>query len=147
MLLKLAVAVVLSAAVMVACTSGASDRSPNPGTPAGSVTLLAPADFRSSIAGSDVFVVNVHTPYEGEIAGTDAFIPFDEIADRADQLPDDKSAPLYIYCRSGRMSAEATPALQRLGYTNIIDLDGGMRAWEEAGLPLLNRQATRPGGG
>jgi len=29
--------------------------------------------------------------------------------------------------------------LERLGYTNIIDLKGGMQAWEEAGLPLLHR--------
>jgi hypothetical protein len=40
------------------------------------------------------------------------------------------------------MSAEATPVLQRLGYTNIIDLKGGMNAWRDAGLPLLNRNLS-----
>ena len=149
MMLKLTSALILSAAVMVGCASSASDTDmrPTPAKPTGSVTLLAPVDFQSSITRSDVFVVNVHTPYEGEIEGTDAFIPFDEIQEHAVELPTDKSAPLYIYCRSGRMSAEATPDLQRLGYTNIIDLAGGMQAWEEAGLPLVHRQAVRPTGG
>lgn len=78
----------------------------------------------------------MHIPYEGHIEGTDAFVPFDEIDANADDLPADKDAPLFIYCRSGRMSAEATPDLQRLGYTNIIDLKGGMQAWESAGLPV-----------
>lgn len=146
MMMKLMAALIVGTAVMVGCTSTASNSSvsPTPGTPSGIVTLLAPADFQSSITGADVFVVNVHIPYEGEIAGTDAFIPFDEIQERAAELPADKSAPLYVYCRSGRMSAEATPDLQRLGYTNIFDLDGGMRAWEEAGLPLVQGSAARP---
>ena len=81
----------------------------------------------------------MHVPYEGEIAGTDAFIPFDDIAGHADALPDDKDAPLYIYCMSGRMSAEATPDLQELGYTNVIDLEGGMEAWQAAGLGIVQR--------
>lgn len=148
-MLKLTSALILLAAFVVGCASSDGDTnvSPTPSKPSGSVTLLAPADFRSSIASSDVFVVNVHIPYEGEIEGTDAFIPFDEIEEHAAELPADKSAPLYIYCRSGRMSAEATPELQRLGYTNIIDLAGGMRAWEESGLPLVHRQVFRPAGG
>ncbi len=149
MILKLTAALILGAAVAAGCTSGASDtdRSPTPDSPAGSVRILAPAEFQSAITGADVFVVNVHIPYEGEIAGTDAFIPFDEIQKHAAELPADKSAPLYIYCRSGRMSADATPALQRLGYTNIVDLAGGMRAWEEAGLPLTHRAVARATGG
>lgn len=108
-----------------------------------SVTLLGPAEYQAAIVGEDVFVVNLHIPYEGEVAETDAFIPFDEVAQRASELPSDKSAPLYIYCRTGRMSAEATPVLQRMGYTNIFDLRGGMVAWEQAGLPLLLRQSGR----
>jgi len=38
------------------------------------------------------------------------------------------------------MSALAAPDLQRLGYTNIIDLKGGMQAWVDAGLPLVDRR-------
>ncbi|MCZ7537225.1 MAG: rhodanese-like domain-containing protein [Acidimicrobiia bacterium] len=80
----------------------------------------------------------MHTPYAGEIDGTDAFIPFDEIAgDR--RLPADRTAPIALYCESGRMSAIAAEALLAAGYTDVADLDGGMQAWEAAGLPITRR--------
>jgi rhodanese-related sulfurtransferase len=132
--LKFLYAFILGAMLVAACGSDDAD-------PTGSVTLLPPLEYDAAISAPGVFVVNVHIPYEGEIEGTDAFIPFDDIAAHVDELPVDKDAPLYVYCRSGRMSADATPDLQALGYTNIIDLEGGMVAWEAAGLPLQGRGA------
>lgn len=133
-MLKFLSAFILGAMLVAACGSDGAD-------PTGSVTLLPPLEYEKAISAADVFVVNVHIPYEGEIEGTDAFIPFDDIEAHADELPVDKDAPLYIYCRSGRMSADATPDLQALGYTNIIDLEGGMEAWQSAGLPLQGRDS------
>lgn len=124
----------LVALTAVACSSDEADDAAG-----GKVTLLEPAAYQAAIAAGDAFVVNLHIPYEGEIDGTDAFVPFDDVEAHAAELPADKSAPLYIYCRSGRMSAEATPALQALGYTNIIDLRGGMNAWRDAGLEILDK--------
>lgn len=89
--------------------------------------------FRNLIAKSDVFTVNVHTPYEGEIAGTDAFIPYDTITASLDKLPKDKNVKIALYCKSGRMSAEAAKTLNALGYTNVYQLVGGMNAWEKSG--------------
>jgi rhodanese-related sulfurtransferase len=48
----------------------------------------------------------------------------------------DKSATLVLYCGGGFRSALAADALQKMGYTNAISLDGGWRAWNEAGLPV-----------
>ncbi len=142
---KLLAALWLLALLVAGCNSGNSDKSSSstPATTAGAgtVRLLDPADYKAAIANPGAFVVNVHIPYEREIAGTDAFVPYDGIAEHASELPADKSAPLYIYCRSGRMSALATPALQRLGYTNVVDLKGGMQAWVDAGLPLVDRKS------
>lgn len=48
----------------------------------------------------------------------------------------DHSATVVLYCGGGFRSALAADALQQMGYANVISLDGGWRAWNEAGLPV-----------
>lgn len=99
---------------------------------------LEPDAFAARAAEPSAFVVNVHTPYAGEIDGTDAFIPFDEIGDDS-RIPTDKDAAIALYCESGRMSEIAANALVAAGYTNVVDLEGGMRAWQASGLTVSGR--------
>ncbi len=94
------------------------------------------ADLHQMLATKDFFFVNVHIPYEGEIASTDAFIPFNKTKALLGRYPADKSARIVLYCRSGRMSDVAARELAAAGYTNLYNLAGGMIAWEEAGLHL-----------
>jgi rhodanese-related sulfurtransferase len=47
-------------------------------------------------------------------------------------------APIVLYCGGGFRSALAADNLQKMGYTNVISMDGGMRAWREAGYPIEN---------
>ncbi|WP_441958197.1 rhodanese-like domain-containing protein [Mycolicibacterium houstonense] len=98
--------------------------------------LVGPDEFASAIAESDRLTINVHVPFEGDIAGTDLSIPFDRIAQQADRLPSDRDAPIAIYCRTGPMSATAAEALRSLGYTDVVELKGGMKAWQASGRPL-----------
>ena len=47
----------------------------------------------------------------------------------------DKNTPLILYCGGGFRSALAADSIQQMGYTNVISMDGGIRAWREKGLP------------
>jgi rhodanese-related sulfurtransferase len=50
----------------------------------------------------------------------------------------DVSVELILYCGGGFRSALAGDALQKMGYTNVISMDGGMRDWRNRGYPLTS---------
>jgi len=101
----------------------------------GRYTDVSVAELQSMLANKDFTFVNVHIPFDGNIAGTDLSIPYDQIAQNLDKLPD-KDAKIVVYCRSGRMSAMAAETLVATGYTNIVNLSGGMAAWELEGYQI-----------
>ncbi|MDX2020262.1 MAG: rhodanese-like domain-containing protein [Deltaproteobacteria bacterium] len=53
-----------------------------------------------------------------------------------ESLVPDKNADLVLYCGGGYRSALAADSLQKMGYTNVKSMAGGIRAWREAGLPV-----------
>jgi rhodanese-related sulfurtransferase len=53
-----------------------------------------------------------------------------------EQLIPDKGADIVLYCGGGFRSALAADNLQRMGYTNVASMDGGIRAWREAGYAI-----------
>ena len=105
----------------------------------GRYTDVSAAGLARMLNKRDFPLINVHIPYEGEIAGTDLFIPFDKIETNLARLPADKHAKIVLYCRSGSMSTTAAQTLVNLGYTDVWNLDGGMIAWKAAGHPLLQK--------
>lgn len=96
-----------------------------------SVKLISSAEFVNITKEQDAFIIDVHTPKQTHIPGTDALIPFDQIKDYQDQLPVDKSTPIIVYCRSGNMSATASEEIASLGYSNVYDLEGGTNVYKE----------------
>ncbi|HMK30370.1 MAG TPA: rhodanese-like domain-containing protein [Terriglobales bacterium] len=50
----------------------------------------------------------------------------------------DLNTPLVLYCGGGFRSALAADNLQKMGYKNVISMDGGIRVWREKGLPLTS---------
>jgi len=133
---------ILAAVLVAACTSS------TPIQPAvevegkkvsvdgGSYTDVSVTELQTMLVDKDFTFVNVHIPFEGNIAQTDLSIAYDQIDQNLDKLPPDKNAKIVLYCRSGRMSAIAAKTLVGLGYTNIWNLSGGMVAWEQAGLKI-----------
>ena len=53
-----------------------------------------------------------------------------------EQRVPDTAAKLVLYCGGGYRSALAADNLQKMGYTNVISMDGGIRGWREKGYPL-----------
>jgi rhodanese-related sulfurtransferase len=137
----MAVPVLLAALGGLVATSGAQTRDTQkvPVEGGGSYTDVSVRALARQLETKDFPLINVHIPYEGEIAGTDAFIPFNQIEASVGKLPADKGAKIVLYCRSGSMSAIAARALVKLGYTDVWNLDGGMIGWKEAGLPLVQK--------
>jgi rhodanese-related sulfurtransferase len=87
----------------------------------------------------DFTLINTHIPYEGEIPGTDLLIPFNEIEQHQAILPDDKTTPIVVYCKSGPMGDTAAVKLVQMGYTHVIHFKDGMNGWEKAGKSLQFR--------
>jgi rhodanese-related sulfurtransferase len=103
----------------------------------GSWSEITVDDLDAMMAAGDIALLNVKTPYIGEIAGTDLYIPYDQLVARADELPADKDAQLVVYCRTGNQSGIAAQILLDLGYTDVVNVDGGMEAWTASGRDLV----------
>ena len=52
------------------------------------------------------------------------------------QVQENKNAKIVVSCKTGGRSALATQTLKKLGYKNLLNMDGGWTAWEEAGYPV-----------
>ncbi|MBP6473574.1 MAG: rhodanese-like domain-containing protein [Chloroflexi bacterium] len=81
-----------------------------------------------------VFDVREQVEYdEGHIPGV-TLIPLGEVANRLSEIPKDKT--VIMTCRSGNRSGQATDFLRQNGYTNVHNMEGGIVAWQQAGLPV-----------
>ena len=97
-------------------------------------------NFSQLVDDPEVTTVNVHIPYGGEIAGTEAFVPYNDTQALLAALPSDTTAPVALYCRSGSMSAIAAKAVVAAGYTSVYDLTGGMTAYRVSDRDVLVKE-------
>lgn len=95
--------------------------------------MVSATELNAIMQNEDVLLVDVHTPRQRHIKGTDLFIPYDEIERNKEKLPADKNTPIYLYCEGGPMGNAAARTLHDLGYRNLFNLDGGTHAWRKAG--------------
>ena len=95
--------------------------------------IITVSELKQVMQNEDIFLVDVHTPKQLHIKGTDLFIPYNEVEKFQNKLPKDKNMAIYLYCEGGPMGNAAARSLHDLGYTNLINLEGGSRAWKKAG--------------
>ncbi len=85
-----------------------------------------------------VRIVDCREPEEfvgplGHVAGSE-LIPMAQLPEAADGW--DRSEAVVVVCRSGNRSGQMTLVLQRMGFERVLNLRGGMLAWNEAGLDV-----------
>jgi rhodanese-related sulfurtransferase len=65
-------------------------------------------------------------------------IPLAELSDRMGELGKNKSRPLVLVCASGSRSGKGVALLRKAGYEQAFNLDGGIKAWKDAGQPVVS---------
>lgn len=101
------------------------------------VKTITPTELYEQLQDDNApLVVDVRSPeeyeYNGHIAGS-RLLPLPALRQRSSELPQDR--PLVFVCRSGARSQAACEQLASQGFSNVINMVGGMMAWQRAGLP------------
>ena len=84
----------------------------------------------------DALVVDVRDPGEystGHIIGA-RNVPVARLDDA--DLVKRKGKPVIVYCDTGERAGKAVAALKKQGFERVVNLTGGLRAWQQAGLPV-----------
>ncbi|MBI5878152.1 MAG: rhodanese-like domain-containing protein [Chloroflexi bacterium] len=108
---------------------------------------VTPAGLQEQLAGSKPFLVDVRSAQDvatnGYIEGA-VNIPIRTLAKNLDKLPQDKTAPIVVYCGIGHNGAQSMMALHLLGYTNVKSVAGGFAGWTGANLPVVKGPIAAP---
>lgn len=102
------------------------------------VQLVTSKEASQLLAKENIQLVDVRTPEEvaeGKIEGAVNYIFEKNFKEKIQSL--DKTKPVMVYCRSGRRSGICAKTLEEAGFKIIYDIDGGIKAWEKAGLPMV----------
>ena len=96
---------------------------------------ITPSELKS-LQGQGVTLVDVREPVEhaeAHLSGA-TLIPLGEIERRAGEI--DRTQPVVVMCRSGKRGGQAVAKLEAMGFTGLRNLEGGILAWQAAGLPV-----------
>lgn len=106
---------------------------------------ISPADLASALERDDApLVVDVRQPGEWAAAHIEGSInvPLMTLRDTLDQIPTDRS--VVLHCKSGYRSTVAASVLRQAGRDDVPDLEGGIDAWQAAGLPVTAPDPDAP---
>jgi rhodanese-related sulfurtransferase len=96
--------------------------------------------------GKRIELIDVRTPAEYEEVHAEAArsVPLDKLDPKSliEARNGASDEPLYLICRSGSRGRQAAERFLSAGYTQIVNVDGGTIAWEQAGLPVVRGRRT-----
>lgn len=104
------------------------------------MTTISPQQlFECFQSGMSVDLIDVRTPVEYREVHV-AFarnVPLDRL-DAAEVAAGCHGEPLYVICRSGQRAQQACEKIAAAGYSNVVNVEGGTLAWDQAGLPVVH---------
>lgn len=145
---RLAAAAVVPALLAAAC--GGDDPAPAAGEPEAATDVISAGGIRVVSADGaaaiqetppdDLVVLDVRTLEEFQEGHLEDATMIDFYSEdfRAQLENLDKDAPYLLYCRSGNRSGQTRALMEELGFTDVADVDGGILAWVDAGLPVVS---------
>jgi len=87
----------------------------------------------NKVNGEPYFILDVREPDEFADTHIDnaVNIPLRDLTQNLDKLPESKSHPILVYCHSQKRATHALVVLRELGYSNVYNLEGGIKAYQE----------------
>jgi rhodanese-related sulfurtransferase len=132
--------IALCGAILAACSAAPAATPAAPAAPVAQAPFsnMSVQELKAALDGGEpLLVLDVRTPAEyvgdGHIAGS-LLIPVDELPARLGELPAD--TPIACFCRSGNRSLIACETLAAAGFSDLRNVEGGIRAWVSAGYPV-----------
>jgi sulfur-carrier protein adenylyltransferase/sulfurtransferase len=104
------------------------------------IEQLDPADARDELSRGDSVLIDTREQHEWDEAHLEdaTLVPPASVAERIQDVVPDRSQRVLLYCATGNRSARAADVLEsELGYENTASVAGGIVAWQEAGLPVV----------
>ena len=108
---------------------------------------LSPQQVKDALSANNVTLIDIreaeelvqHGKIPGSVHAPRGMLEFYADSDLPYHKPEfDKNKRIIIHCASGGRSALAVKTLQEMGYDKVSHLDGGLKAWKEAGMPVSN---------
>jgi adenylyltransferase/sulfurtransferase len=96
------------------------------------VRHISPRELAKQVAnGQPVLLVDVRQPWEHELSALpqSLLVPLNDLAQRSKEIPADPGTMIVVYCHHGIRSLSAGAFLERLGFSNVHSLTGGIDAW------------------
>ena len=103
---------------------------------------LSPAQATALINREDAQVIDVREASEfstGHLLNA-RHIPLSDLEKRLGELEKFKDKPVILNCQSGGRSSSACAILAKAGFTNVHNLEGGIEAWVQAGMPISRQK-------
>lgn len=85
--------------------------------------------------GAELVDVREYPEYAARRVAGARLIPLGEISRRSGEI--DRCKPVHLICRTGRRSAEAQRVLVELGFERVVNVSGGLTAWDAEGFPVI----------